>query len=234
MCVTSQGCCRTSPNKPGWGSEATRTQARHPERLCTQCMQAPPLPPHTPYTATRALPPNSATALNTLKTGKSQTIPPGRQVTSVRTGHLPNDQPHNFPEAFLCLLETPKSLEELDHENHGDGPHDEAIRPCAAPPPHTLTFYHPKCCTDEKSEVQSGPVTQQCCGEPDPLHPCLSAHHIPNVVQSCSVLPRKEVANAQGPRPLIPQCQDQCPEATWAVWPPGPVPQWAFESCQQG
>lgn len=208
MCVTSQGCCRTNPNKPGLGSEATRTQARHPERLCTQCMQAPPPPPHTPYTATWALPPNSATALNTLKTGKSQTIPPGRQITSVRTGHLPNDQPRNFPEASPCVLERPESLEELAHENPGDGPHDEAIRAFAAPPPHTLTCYHPKCCTDEKSEVQSGPVTQQCCGEPDPLHPCLSAHHIPTWSRAALSFPGK----CSGPRALIPQCRDQCPE----------------------
>lgn len=71
---------------------------------------------------------------------------------------------------------------ELPRENHGDGPDDDATRAHTA---HSVTQYP---YADE--QVQTGPVTQQQYGEPDPTSQ--PAHYIPSWSRAALSLPKKQ------------------------------------------
>lgn len=135
---TSWRSCRTSPDPLGHGAEATRTQDRQPERLCTPrwytrptCMCA-----YTHLTVMWGMPPTipsgKLTAEFSQNTGNSEDteIPTQTHVgmTKVSTDHLPNKlsnlhrpNPHDCPEASPCFPEHQAPWQGSDRKIAGAG-----------------------------------------------------------------------------------------------------------------
>lgn len=138
---TSWRSRRTSPDPLGLGVEATRTQDRQPERLCTHrwstrrtCMHActhvtvrwgvPPAIPSGKLTA--ELSPNTGNAEDTETPTQTHV-----GMTTVSTDHLPNKlpNPHDCPEASPCFPEHQAPWQGSDGRIAGAGQTRKPPRP---------------------------------------------------------------------------------------------------------
>lgn len=142
----------------------------------------------------------------------------------MRIGYLSNEQPSNFLEASPCFLKhqslgksSPVRIMGMGQMMTPPGP----TKPTPSPSTHM-----------QMSKFRVALSLSSTVGSQTPPHSLLITSQLgPGLHCPC----QKSSSRCSGPMaPLPPALWPECPEAIWAVWPPGPVPYRALESSQQG